>query len=471
MLAGTPRLTAPGRTRSTHRMAEPGRSTDDVDELELLTRPGREEDLRTFLLLLHPADVAELVEDVDERTAVAILRHLDAERAADLVSELDGDDAERILRLIVPDELRPILAEMETDDAADLIQDLDELTASQVLAALPVEDRGDVEQLLAYDPESAGGIMQTELVSIPIDSNIGSALETVRQVADDIDIISCFVVDDVGHYCGHLALQDLVLSKPNTPIERVMEPKIVEVKPDVDQEEVARIFDHYSLVELGVVDDDGRLIGRITADDVHEVLVEEAEEDMLKMAGTAAEPEVIYSDKITRIVGQRLPWLGSTFLAGLLATWILHRASVVFETAVILLMFVPVITGMSGNVGTQSAMIMIRGMAVGHIEKEDLGREIIKDLAVASIMAIVCAVCVTGIVTLWQSRVALGLCVGVALGLSMITASFLGSTEPAILQRFGIDPAVAAGPLITSLNDISGVTIYTFVSLFFLQYL
>lgn len=453
-------------------MVEPARNVDeDIDELELLTRPGREEDLRTFLLLLHPADVADLIDDVDEKTAVAILRHLEPERAADLVTELDGEDAERLLQLIQPEELGPIMSEMETDDAADLIQDLDDVTASHVLAAIPVEDRSEVEQLLAYDPESAGGIMQTELVSIPIDSTVGSALEAVREGASAMDILSCFVVDDAGHYCGHVALQDLVLTKPNTSIENVMEPKIVEVRPEVDQEEVARIFDHYSLVELGVVNDAGILIGRITADDVHEVLVEEHEEDMLKMAGTAAEPEAIYSDNVLRIVGQRLPWLGSTFFAGLLATWILHTASVVFETAVILLMFVPVITGMSGNVGTQSAMIMIRGMAVGHIDKEDLGKEILKDIAVAAIMAVVCALGVTAIVTIWQGRVALGLCVGVALGLSMVSASFLGSTEPAVLQRFGIDPAVAAGPLITSINDISGVTIYTLVSLIFLEYL
>ena len=288
-----------------------------------------------------------------------------------------------------------------------------------------------------------------------------------------MDIISVFVVDDVGRYAGHLALQDLVLSPPETPIEDVMEPKIAEVTPDMDQEEVAKIFDHYSLVELGVVDTlrEGNLIGRITADDIHEVLVEEAEEDLLKVAGTAAEPEIIYSDKVWKIVGQRLPWLASTFCAGLLATWILNSASVVFKTAVILLTFVPVITGMSGNVGTQSAMIMIQGMAVGHVDKSNLYREIIKDLMVSSIMSITCGVAVTVIISVLQGSTSLGLCVGVALACSMITASVLGSTEPAILKKFGIDPAVAAGPLITSMNDITGVLIYTFVSLLFLDYL
>ncbi len=448
---------------------DPGRQVDeDIDELEVLTQPGREDDLRTFLLLLHPADVAELLSHVHEHTALSILRHLDPERAAEMVSELEPHDQERILRLVKPEELGSIVGEMETDDAADLLQELDQATAEQILAALPTDDRFDVRKLLTYDPDSAGGIMQAELVSVGIKDTVGGAVEAVRQAAHAVDIISVFVVDEVGRYEGNLALQDLVLSSEDTPVTKVMEAKVVEVDPKLDQEEVAKIFDRYSLVELGVVDDRGRLIGRITADDVHEVLVEEAEEDLLKMAGTAAEPEVIYSDHVFRIVGQRLPWLMSTFFAGLLASYILQSAKAVYETAVVLLMFVPVITGMSGNVGTQSAMIMIQGMAAGHVERDAMLRAIVKDITVAAIMAMICGITTTVIVTLWKGHPALGLCVGLALTCSMVTASVLGSTEPTLLKRLGVDPAVAAGPLITSINDISGVIIFTLISTLFL---
>ena len=451
---------------------DPGRPVDeDIDELELLAQPGREDDLRTFLLLLHPADVAELLGHVHEQTGLAILRHLDPERAAEMVSELEPFDQERILKQVRPEELGSIVGEMETDDAADLIQELDKATADKVLAALPTDDRADVAQLLTYDPESAGGIMQTELVSVAISATVGGAVDAVRQAADEVDIISVFVVEDDGRYAGNLALQDLVLSNEDTPVTKVMEAKVVDVDPGLDQEEVAKIFDRYSLVELAVVDADGKLIGRITADDVHEVLVEEAEEDLLKMAGTAAEPHVIYSGNVFKIVGQRLPWLMSTFFAGLLASYILQSAEAVYETAVILLMFVPVITGMSGNVGTQSAMIMIQGMAAGHVEKDALFRSILKDIIVSAIMAVICGVTVTAIVTVWKGHPALGLCVGIALTCSMITASMLGSTEPALLKRLGIDPAVAAGPLITSINDISGVIIFTLISTLFLDML
>ena len=451
---------------------DPGRPVEgDVDELELLTQPGREDDLRTFLLLLHPADVAELLGHVHEQTALSILRHLDPERAAEMVSELEPFDQERILKLVKPEELGSIVGEMETDDAADLLQELDSATAEQVLAALPSDDRDDVAQLLTYDPDTAGGIMQTELVAVPISATVGGAVEAVRQAADEVDIISVFVVDEDGRYAGNLALQDLVLSNEDRPVAQVMEPKIVEVDPSLDQEEVAKIFDRYSLVELGVIDAAGRLIGRITADDVHEVLVEEAEEDLLKMAGTAAEPHVIYSDNVLRIVGQRLPWLMSTFLAGLLASYILQSAKTIYETAVVLLMFVPVITGMSGNVGTQSAMIMIQGLAAGHVERDALFQAIAKDITVSAIMALICGITTTAIVTLWKGHPALGLCVGIALTCSMVTASVLGSTEPALLKRLGIDPAVAAGPLITSINDISGVIIFTLISSMFLRYL
>ncbi len=453
---------------------EPGRPVeDDVDELELLTQPGREEDLRTFLLLLHPADVAELLGHVHEQTALSILRHLDPERAAEMVSELEPFDQERILKLVKPEELGSIVGEMETDDAADLLQELDAATAQRVLASLPTEERKDVAQLLTYDPDSAGGIMQTELVAVPMIETVGGAIEAVRKAADEVAIMSVFVVDDGGRYAGNLALQDLVLFSGTTPVAEVMVAKVVEVEPTVDQEEVAKIFDRYSLVELAVVDAGGVLIGRITADDVHEVLVEEAEEDFLKVAGTAAEPNVIYSGNVFQVVGQRLPWLMSTFLAGLLASYILQAAESVASpsTAVVLLVFVPIITGMSGNVGTQSAMIMIQGMAAGHVEKDALLRSILKDIVVSAIMALVCGFVVTGIVTFWKGNSALGLCVGLALVCSMTTASVLGSTEPAFLKRLGIDPAVAAGPLITSINDVSGVIIFTIMSTLFLDLL
>lgn len=443
---------------------------DELDEIALLTQPGREADLHMFLDLLHPADVAELLARIDNDKAMIILGELGHERAAEAISELEHEHQERLFPLLEPKELGLIVGELDTDDATDLIQEMDDETRRRVLATLPIEDRREVQQLLSYDPESAGGIMQIELAAVPIAATVGSALDLVRDKAEEVDIMSVFVVDDLHRYAGHLALQDLVFAKPNTRVEQVMEPKVVEVTPDVDQEEVARLFDRYSLVELGVVDDEGILIGRITADDVHEVLVEEAEEDVLKLAGTAAEPEVIYSDRIFGIVGQRLPWLGSTFLAGLLATWILNEASIIFHTAIVLLTFVPVITGMSGNVGTQSAMIMIQGMATGHISKENLRWAISRDLAVAAIMAVVCSTAVSGIVWLWQGNPALGGCVGIALCCSMVTASALGSTEPAILKRFGVDPAIAAGPLITSINDISGVLIYTAVSVAFLDF-
>lgn len=453
-------------------MLETGRpGEDEVDELELLTRPGREDELRTFLLLLHPADIAELFEELDEAAGVQVLRNLPPERAAEMLAELGPEEQERIFSAVQPDLIAPVVGQMETDDAADLLQELDHETAQLVLESLPDDYREDLSRLLRYDPSTAGGLMQTELAYVPISSTVGQALDAVREAADQVDIISLFVVDDGGRYAGNVSLQDLVLSRSERPIEEVMEPKVVEVSPDVDQEEVARIFDHYSLVELAVVDARGRLLGRITADDVHEVLVEEAEEDMLKLAGTAAASDVIYSDRVFSIVGQRLPWLGSTFVAGLFASWILNSASVVFQTAVILLMFVPVITGMSGNVGTQSAMIMIQGMASGHVEPDNLVRQIIKDITVCVIMALACGAAATLIVGSWRGDWFLGLCVGVALTLSMTTASVLGSTEPALLKRFGIDPAVAAGPLITAINDISGVLIYTVVALFFLDYL
>lgn len=455
-------------------MSEPAerRLDDEADELELLTRPGREDELRTFLLLLHPADVADLMHEYDEKVSLAILKNIDPERAAVLLSELDPELQARILEHIRPQEIAPILQEMETDDIADLLQELDEKTANEVLAGLPREEREDVTELMTYDPSSAGGIMQSELVSVQARATIAQAMEAVRRKHQEIDIMSIFVVDEEERYLGTLALQDLVFSPPDAKVEGVMTPKVTEVRTDLDQEEVAKVFDRYSLVEVAVVDRAGKLRGRITADDVHEVLVEEAEEDMLLVAGApAAEPDLVYSNRIFKIASLRLPWLISTFFAGLIATWVLQRASIVFGTMVVLLTFVPVITGMSGNVGTQSAMIMIRGMAVGHVDTGEVLQNVAKDVLVGSLMALVCGAVTITLVSAWHGQIALGLCVGLALFCSMVFASFLGSIEPQVLRKLGIDPAIAAGPLITSINDITGVVIYSLIASQFLRYL
>jgi magnesium transporter len=455
-------------------MGEPAERSleEEADELELLTRPGREDELRTFLLLLHPVDVADLMHEVDERTSLAILKNVDPERAAVLLSELDPELQTRILELIRPQEIAPIAMEMETDDLTDFLQALDEKTANEVLAGLPVEERKEVAELLQYDPETAGGLMQTELISVKAGSTIAQAIEEVREKRRDFDILSIFVVDDDERFLGNLPLQELVFSPPLARVENVMTPKVTEVPVDLDQEEVAKVFDRYSLVEVGVVDKEGKLRGRITADDVHEVLVEEAGEDMMLVAGApAAEAELVYSGHLFKIASIRLPWLISTFFAGIIATWVLQRATLVFGDMIILLTFVPVITGMSGNVGTQSAMIMIRGIAVGHIDSRAVMKNVGKDVVIGAIMASVCAGITTGLVGVWHGKIVLGACVGLSLFVSMVNASFLGSIEPQVLERFGIDPAIAAGPLITSINDVTGVVIYSLIASSFLQYL
>lgn len=444
---------------------------DEVDELEVLLQPGREEDLKTFLLLLHPADVADMIGEVDEKTTLAVLKNLDEEHAAELLSELEPPEQARLLSLSKPQRFARIVSEMESDDLADFLQSLPADTAKELLQQLPLEEREEVTELLGYDPESAGGIMQTELVRIERMRTVGDAIEAVRLEAQEIDIHSIFVVDDKRRYLGNIALQALLFADPKAPVESVMEAKVADVTTDVDQEEVARVFDHYGLVELAVVDRVGRLRGRITADDVHEVLVEEHEEDLMLLAGAGGEPGLVYSDNVFRVAGMRLPWLFATFAGGLIATYILHAASNVFGQVLILLTFVPVITGMSGNVGTQSAMIMIQGLAAGHIQEDELKQSIWKDLRVGAIISVACGSAVTIVVSLWQADPMLGACIGIALFASMLSASLLGSTEPVILRRFGIDPAIAAGPLITSINDITGVAIYALVAKRFLAYL
>lgn len=437
----------------------------DGDELALLTQPGREEDLRTFLLLLHPADVAELVGETTEGSALAILSKLDSERAADLVSELDPADQERILRLIRPEQLGPIVEQMDTDDAVDLLQELDESTADRVLAQMPAAEQREVRQLLAYDPASAGGLMQTELVKVTLGCTVREAIEAARRQRDEVvQLYSIFVVDDVGRYAGQVALQDLLFATPETSIDTVMKPKPIEVNTSLHQAEVAKAFDRYSLVELGVVDDAGLLVGRITGDDVHEVLVEEHDEDVLKIAGTIGGSSQLESEGPLWHALRRLPWLAPLALGGVLAALLLEYTRADRPELSPYLAFLPLVVVFAGAVALQSATITIRGLDRGWIDPLHPTALWLKDLLVAVVMGAMVGVGVALFVAATGASLAVTLGVGGAVVLTTALASAVGGLEPLLAQRLGLDPTVAAGPLVTALAVMLGTAVHLFVA-------
>ena len=439
----------------------------EIDDLEALVENGDDKALRSFLRLLHPADLAFLF-DVRREYWNRLIPLLDIGQISDLIEELPDHLRDDMAELLSPSQLTHAFAEMASDDAADVIADLPKKLAQAVLAALPPEDRQEVIALLKYPEDSAGGKMQVELVSVQASATVDQAVEAIRAAAEDVgDLHYVYVVDQNDHLKGLLPLDKLILAQANQPVTELIEPDLHAVQPSLDQEEVAQMFKRYDLVSLAVVDDKGRLLGRIMHDDVVDVLEEEVDEDIMRMAG-AEEPELVYTNRIFKIATVRLPWLLANVAGGVLTGMLLWQFNVTFPNMLALLIFIPAIAAMCGNVGTQSSTIVVRGLATGRIDYNNLRRMLGKELAVGAIMGLVCGTVLGLTAKFWQGSDVIGWTVGVSLSAAVVVSALMGVLVPFLFRLIRIDPAIAAGPLVTTSNDVIGVTIYYLVALLFI---
>ena len=437
----------------------------EVDDLEELVQSGDQKALRNFLTLLQPADMAIIFDRLERDLWPKVIAPLNIAQISDLMEELPDHLRDDLAELLSPDQLTSAFEEMASDDAADVIADLPRQLAKKVLAALPSEDRREVETLLKYPEDTAGGLMQVELVSVLERATVDEAVEAIRANAEDVgDLHFVYVVDDDNRLVGSLSLDKLILARPNTPLSKLVDRDFHSVATDVDQEEVAQMFKRYDLITLPVVDDHGALLGRILHDDAVDVIEEEAEEDILRMAG-AEEPELVYTNRIFRIASARLPWLLATVAGGLLSGFLLWQFKVSFPEMLALMTFIPVIAAMCGNVGTQSSTIVVRGFATGRVDFDNLGRFLTRELAIGIIMGIVCGLVVGLAAHLWHGNQMLGWTVGVAMSAAITVSAMMGVLVPVVFRLIKIDPAIAAGPLVTTGNDVIGITIYYLVAL------
>lgn len=446
----------------------------DSDDLRAVLR-GDDVTCAAFLRLVsHPADIVEALRSLEAEEWPRILRLLeDDETRAEVVTLLEDGEAEELVEHLPPEEVGALVRQMDSDDAADFLAELDPAEQREALDALDAEERKDVETLLSYPEDSAGGIMQVERAEVPDSATIRESIARVRALVDDgVEIHRVYVSDESGRLVGSVDLVDLLLHHGDEPIAKYLQPLIASVTPLVDQEEVAAIFRKYDLVTLPVVDEQGRMIGRIAHDDVVDVLHEEAEEDVLRLAGTDAE-ELLYKDRALPIARVRLPWLAVNLLGSLMSAALLSMYEPILEQVIVIAAFVPVITAMGGNVGTQSATILTRGFATGRLDLEDVPRLAFKELRVGLIMGSLCGLVVGGIASLFfdGGRGYLGLVVGLAMISAMTAAAVVGALAPAAMKRFGVDPAIASGPFVTTANDIVGIVIYMSTALAFLEQL
>lgn len=430
---------------------------------------------QAFLRLLpHPADVVEALRAVDVKQWPRLLRLVgDESERAETVALLEEDERGRLLDLLQPDEIGQLIKNLDSDDATDVLEELGPSEQKEALLSLLPEDRAQVEELLRYEPDTAGGIMQVERAQVRQSDTVDDAINRVRElVEDDIAVHVVYVVDDEERLTGVVEITRLLLHRKEKKIADLIEPPIAKVLPDVDQEQVARLFKKYGIYSLPVVDKEGRLLGRILHDDVIDVVVEEAEEDALKQAGTSVE-ELLYRDRVFAIARVRLPWLIVTLMGSLVSAKLIHLYAGVLDAAIVLTAFVPVVTAMGGNVGSQSATILTRGMATGRVDLGDLFGIVLREIRVGLVMGIVCGSAVGVIAALFFSdgKPVLGVIVFAAMVCAMTVAATVGTLAPAIMKRLGIDPAIASGPFVTTANDSIGIVIYLSTALFFLDQL
>jgi magnesium transporter len=446
----------------------------DTDDLEAVLRAD-DRTAQAFLRLLpHPADVVEALQVLPVEEWPRILRLVpDESERAEVVALLDEGERSHLLDLLEPDEIGRLVREMPSDDAADIVEELEPEERQEALDELAPIERAQVEALLTYAPDTAGGIMQIERAQVARGATVDEAVARVRALAEDgIEVHSVFVVDEHERLIGQIPIVNLLLNRADKKVTDLVEEPVARVTPDVDQEEVAQLFRKYDLLSLPVVSPEGKLLGRILFDDVVDVVHEEADEDALRQGGTSAE-ELLYRDKVLPIARVRLPWLGINLVGSMFSAYLLHLYEPVIEQAIIIAAFVPVITAMGGNVGTQSATILTRGFATDRVNLQDVPRLLFKEFRVGVLMGLICGACVGVLANLVFARGhwMLGVVVFGAMVCAMTAAASVGTLAPAAMKRFGIDPAIASGPFVTTANDIIGIVIYMSTAMFFLEHL
>ena len=435
-------------------------SKELLEQIEQLIHAKNDNELEILLNDLHHADIAEIFDELNSEEAIYIFKILDSEKTAEILTELEEDVREKILRGLSAKEIAEELDELDTDDAADIIAELPQSKKEEVISELEdVEHAKDIVDLLRYDEDSAGGLMGKELVKVNENWNVLTCVKEMRAQAENVSRVhSIYVVDDEERLKGRLSLKDLLTTSTKTPISDVYIKKVDYVKVDTKDVEVARIMQKYDLEAIPVVDELGRLVGRITIDDIIDVIKEEADKDYQLAAGISQDVEA--DDSILELTKARLPWLVLALFGGFISVHVLGIFEPVMELHPELFFFTPLIAAMAGNVGVQSSAIIVQGLANNTIIGPVVER-LLKELSLSLLNGVILSVILlAGSYFLLGYEIHVGYTVSIALLSVIIMASLIGTFIPIILNKYGVDPALATGPFITTSNDILGILTY-----------
>jgi magnesium transporter len=410
---------------------------------------------------LHPADIAEVMDELGPDEALVLYKVMDADRASDVLMHLEEDSRENFLALLTPKEIaEQFIDHLDSDDAADMISELSDDQREQVIAQ--IEDRQqarDIVDLLHYEEETAGGLMAKELIKVDVNWTVSKAVKEMRKQAEQIEhVYTVYVVDENDLLLGRLQLKKMLLNPIRAKIADIYDLKIRSVQVDEDQVEVANIMEKYDLVALPVIDETGRLLGRITIDDVVDVIKEEAEKDYALASGISGNVES--TDSIYVLTRARLPWLLIGLFGGILGARVIELYEGDLQLYPEMAFFIPLIAAMGGNVGVQSSAIIVQGLANNSMGLTGIWSKLKKEFSVALLNGAVCAVLIFTYNYFFNDSLALAYTVSLALFCVVLVAALFGTFVPLVLDKYEIDPALATGPFITTVNDVLGLFIY-----------
>ena len=431
-----------------------------VEELQLAIQERSDESIKSMVAELHPADVAEILGELEPDDAHYLFNLLPSELTADAIIELEEDDREELLEDLSGQEIaHAVIDHMDSDDAADIISELPEEKQDEVLSNISdIEQAGDIVDLLKYDPDTAGGLMATELISVNENMTVRNCVEEIRKQAPDVgEFFYVYVIDDQGVLKGVLPLKNLLLANDNQKVKNIVE-DIISVKTDDDCEDVANIMRKYDMVSMPVVDSIGRLKGRITIDDVVDVIKDEADEDYQIMSGITG--DVDSSDSVFKLTKARIPWLLIGMGGGILSSIVVKGFDSHIALHPVMASFIPMIGAMGGNVAIQSSSIIVQGLANNSLGLDSAGKKILKEVLGALLNGTIVATLAFLYNIFFASDFALSIAVSLSLITVVLFAAIVGTALPLGFNRLKIDPAVATGPFITTINDIMGMAIY-----------
>ncbi len=440
----------------------------EIEALHKAIEAGAHDEARVVLSRLHPSEIADLLESLPNKELAIIWPLIDMEMEGDVLAEVQDNVRSRLLEQMQPHEVAEVTKDLEDDDAADIIQDLPEDVQDSVLRSMDELNRQRLSSLLSYPEDTAGGLMSTNVIPIRTDATLATVTRYLRFLGHRDDLPeqtdNLMVVDRENLYLGVLGLMDIVTKEPELTVGEVMiEEAGIPAKESA--QEVAKIFERRDWVSAAVVNDDGMLLGRITIDDVVDVIQEQADSTVRSMAGLGDDD--IFAPVLTS-TKYRAVWLGINLITAFLAAWVIGRFEDSIQQLVALAVLMPIVASMGGIAGSQTLTIAIRGIAMGHLGHRNVRHLIYKELAVGIINGVIWASVVSAVAILWFKDVPLGIIIGLAMIINLIVAAFAGAVIPLTLKRLGVDPAIAGGVILTTVTDVVGFMTFLGLATIFL---